>query len=332
MTDPAPPQPPADPAPEPELTADPTPSPWAPPPAPAPWTPSAPAPWRPPAAAASTPPGPDPTTPSGYDPATIWSAPTPTNLPPTGTSPTSHAPPTASPTGYAPPTAAPTGYAPPTAAPTGYAPTGYVVPGAYSTGYAPPPGYPTGDPPLPGYPTDPSAAGYPPPAWAGTPAPVRGRTNTGLVAVVVVLAVLLCGGAGVAVAGLLNWRGSTGPAAAPTLPPNGGAGGPVLPAPSEPDPTVRTGRQVVYQVSGDGPAEVSYLEYPNMPRQLGTTTLPWRVEFTMPDPGVVTVLAIRSEADPGKITCTILVDGEAVTTNSATGPHATTTCAALTLN
>lgn len=307
MTDPAPPQPPREPTP----AAEPTPSPWAPPPPPGPWAPTS-------GSADADPPV------SAY----------PTVDPPASAYPTVDPPVS----GYPHVDRTPSGY--PATDPTvpgypGADPGGAGYPPAYGyappAGYPPPPGYPPVHGPLPGYPADPSVSGYPPPAWAGTPAPVRGRANAGLVAVVVVLAVLLCGGAGVAVAGLVSWRGSAEPQAASTPPPSGQAGGPAVPE-SSPEPTTQPGRQVVYQVIGDGPAEVSYLEYPNMPRQIGATNLPWRVEFAMPDPGVVTVLAIRTGTGQGEITCKILVDGEEVITNSATGPYATATCAGLTMN
>ncbi|MEV4629038.1 MmpS family transport accessory protein [Micromonospora sp. NPDC049523] len=281
------------------------PAPPQPPPEPTPAADPTPSPWAPP-------PTPQPWSPTpGYPDAD----PTVSGYPGADTAAPGHPPAPGYPPG--------SGYAPPA----GYPPS----PG-YPAGQAPLPGYPAGQAPLPGYPADPSVAGYPPPAWAGTPAPVRGRTNTGVIAVVVVLAVLLCGGAGVAVAGLVSWRGSAQPQAASTPPPSGQAGGPVSAEPSPPEPTVQPGRQVVYQVIGDGPAEVSYLEYPNMPRQVGATALPWRVEFAMPEPGVVTVLAIRTGTGQGEITCNILVDGEVVITNSASGPYATATCAGLTMN
>ncbi|MFK3981182.1 MmpS family transport accessory protein [Micromonospora sp. NPDC050397] len=170
--------------------------------------------------------------------------------------------------------------------------------------------------------------------WPGPAEPVRRRAGTGLVALVAVVAALLCGGLGVTGALLVTRLGSDSPRSASTEPPSGQGGGPAVPSttePSAPDPSQFAGPRVSYQVVGDGPVQINYLEYPNFPRQVDALALPWQVEFAMPEPGVVTVLAIRASLEPGEITCRIVVDGEEVVRNTATGPYATATCAGLTL-
>jgi hypothetical protein len=202
----------------------------------------------------------------------------------------------------------PVNYAPPGQAPDyGYQSAPY-GPGDYQ---APPPGYP-------GYP------GYPPP-----PTPPR-RSNAPLIAVIVAVALLLCGG--VATTGILvahnigdRAREAAKPLTDPTVP--------VLPtdAPGLPtDLPTDAGQEihVTYQVTGDGPAEILYIEKLGAgPTRVDDAKLPWSFTTTMQTPAVVSIIAMRTGTTDGTVTCRALVDGKEVKkATSADNAFATAAC------
>jgi hypothetical protein len=161
------------------------------------------------------------------------------------------------------------------------------------------------------------------PAYPEGPPPRR--SNGPLLAVVVALAVLLIGGAGVAGVLLVN-RGEDGG--------DRTAGNPT-PAPSvdEPRPTTAAptrgdGRVVVYEVTGDGPVSIVYLKENGLTvAQARDADLPWRLELTLEeDAARVTVTAIRGALSDGTIECRVMVDGEEVEKRSGSGTFATVTC------
>jgi hypothetical protein len=220
----------------------------------------------------------------------------------------------------------------------GYPPPGPGYPPAGQGGYQAGPAYPAGPP---GY--NPAQPGYP-----GQPPNVTRRSNVPIVAVIVAVALLLCGG--IAVAGVLIVRSITEKAqeaidSIPTEPPK-----PNLPTefptglptdlptdlPGLPGlPTDGTGRTitVVYEVTGSGTADISYVEkLGETPKQAKGVKLPWRKEVSMTGATLVLVTAYRSGSGSGLLGCTATVDGEEVAKRSAEGSYAVATCTKLIFN
>jgi hypothetical protein len=196
--------------------------------------------------------------------------------------------------------------------PVNYAPPGYAP--DYGPGYQyPPPPYGAGD--------------YPP---AYPPAPAR-KSNAPLIAVVIAVALLLCGG--VSTAGILiahNVRTKAHdlakPLTDPTVPdvPDLPGGGFPTELPTD------TGKQiqVTYEVTGDGPAQIIYLsKLGASPTRVTDAKLPWRFTAPMETPTLISVVAVRADSDDGKLTCRALVDGKEVkTATSGDGSFATASC------
>jgi hypothetical protein len=221
----------------------------------------------------------------------------------------------------------------------GYDQQGYGQPGYGQQGYGRPP-----TPPL---------QGYNPVQPATSPAPRR--SNIPLVAVIVAVALLLCGGT--AVAGVLLVRNVTDrakealpdvptlPTAVPTVPtelptdlpalPTDVPGLPGLPTDANGDPYVPDGTtkiKVQYEVTGDGTADIAYIEkLGDSPKTVKKAELPWRKTVTMTGATVVSVVAIRSDTSAGPISCSAKVDGEQVAQRDAKGSFAVVTCSKLIL-
>jgi hypothetical protein len=223
----------------------------------------------------------------------------------------------------------------------------------YGTEYPPtaPFAAPAGNPPLgygSPYPGDPATyppGGYGPPGYGAPPPygpPRRRRSNVPLVALILAVAVLLCGGgvtATVMVARAVADRAKEAvkPITEPTLPqfpteapnlPGLPTDVPTLPTdlPGLPGTTERT-ITVTYEVTGDGPAEIGYVEKPgDTPKRITDAKLPWRVTTTMQSPAFVLVTAIRGDTDAGSISCRASVDGEQVAQSSRDGAFATVAC------
>jgi hypothetical protein len=228
------------------------------------------------------------------------------------------------------PYAAPPSYAPGSAQPYSAQPYG-------AESFTPPSGQePPGYPPTSAYPA------YSP-VHPGK-APGRRRSNAPLIAIIVVATLLLCGGVGVAGALLVGRAGDTiAGAADPVTPPPEDTPvekpAPPAPATRQPDPGDRddpTGPAaprdvtVVYEVTGDGPVDITYLEQANeLPKALRDVELPWRVKVTMEDALLVTVVAIRSGSSEGRIRCRALVDGKEVVKKSADGTFIVASCTKL---
>ncbi|MFF5291630.1 MmpS family transport accessory protein [Paractinoplanes globisporus] len=219
----------------------------------------------------------------------------------------------------------PVNYAPPGYTPDygqgGYPPAGYAAnaPGA-APGYAPAsaPGYPPGYPPgsAAGY-APASAPGYPP-GYAPPPPPPR-KSNAPLIAVILAVTLLLCGG--VATAGVLVARSvadKAKEAAAPItdLPTDE----PQLPGLPTNLPTDSNGHtvSVTYEVSGDGPVTIVYFDKVGAaPVRLTDVKLPWKVTTEVSTPALLEVVAVRAGTDQGTVDCRALVDGDEVASNSS---------------
>jgi len=239
------------------------------------------------------------------------------------------------------PYSAPPAYSPESAQPPhpGYpAQQGYAGQHGYAVqhgGYGPPPG--SGQPP-PGFGQPPPGYGQPPPGY-GQPPPKR--SNVPIVAVILAVALLLCGG--VATAGVLAFNRAkdraeealkpiTDPAFPTEIPQVPGLPTDVPDFPTDipnfPDPDA-TAKEitVVYEVTGDGPASIIYTEkLGESPKRLDNVDLPWQVETTMTGATLVSVTAIRSGTDTGAISCRATVDGEEVAQRTREGTFATASC------
>lgn len=219
--------------------------------------------------------------------------------------------------------------------------------------------------------------GYPPPSYAGQPAsgppgyappghvpPPPRRSNKPLIAVIVAVSVLLCGG--VITSGVLLVQRATekveevaAPILQPTLPavPTDAPGWPGFPGelptelptdlpglptdlPALPTdlpglPGLDAGRKftVTYEVKGDGPARIVYVErLRGTPKVLANVDLPWKVTTDMEGAAIVSIIAQRMGPGEGSITCRASVDGEEVVEQTTNGPVATTTCNKLVYN
>lgn len=177
--------------------------------------------------------------------------------------------------------------------------------------------------------------GPPPPP----PRPPR-RSNLPIVAVIVAVSLLLCGG--VATAGVLIYQQATDkakeivePITKPTLPalPSNPVNIPDLPTtvPTLPDlpgwPDSGKQVKVTYEVRGDGPIDIVYFaNISDGPKTISKPKLPWKFSTTMDGAAFVSVVAVRGSGDEGDISCRALVDGKEVVKSSKTGAFASVTC------
>jgi hypothetical protein len=234
--------------------------------------------------------------------------------------------------GYAPPPGdAPPGYPGPGYPGPGYPPPGYAAPGYGQPGYGQPgygqPGY--GQPGYgpPGY----GPPGYGPPGYGPPPR----KSNTPIVAVILAVTLLLCGG--IATAGVLiahNVADKAREAASapfddvPTTVPN-------LPGLPTDLPTDGTGRtiSVTYEISGDGPVSIVYLQkMGDAPVRLTDVALPWKFTTEVQTPALVSVVAVRLGTTDGTVKCRALIDGAEVrASTSSSSAFATVTCTHLAL-
>jgi hypothetical protein len=186
--------------------------------------------------------------------------------------------------------------------PPGYPPPAYGSPyDAYNNNYGAPPGY-----------------APPPPA----PRPPR-KSSVPIVAVIVAVTLLLCGG--VATAGVLIARNVTQRAEEAVKP----ITEPDLPALPTDVPGLTAKIDVTYEVSGEGPAsQLLYVETTGgSPKRLENVTLPWKFSGEMEAPALLLVTAIRLGEADGTISCRVLVNGEEVKQKtSETGTFGTASC------
>ncbi|MCW6008797.1 hypothetical protein K1W54_30280 [Micromonospora sp. CPCC 205371] len=162
------------------------------------------------------------------------------------------------------------------------------------------------------------------------PQPPRPRRSNGpLLAVVIALAVLLCGGSGVAGVLLVNRNNQPDD---PVTTPSSYAGRPSKESPSS-EPAGDGGRDVVYEVTGEGPATIVYVkEDGRTVVQESDVDLPWRLELTLDDSAALaTVTATRGLRSNGAVNCRLTIGGKEVAKKSASGTFATATCTKLVL-
>jgi hypothetical protein len=211
----------------------------------------------------------------------------------------------------------------------GYPAAGYPDAGHSAAGYPPPQGYQQGGYPPPGYPP----GGYPPHGYPGRPGPPPRKSNAPLIAVILAVTLLLCGG--VATAGVLMARAAAEKTKEavkplteiPTLDPE-------LPSLPTGVPGATRKITVTYEVSGEGPATILYFgKLGETPTRLDNVKLPWKFEVELETPAFLSVSAVRVDTTDGSITCRALVDGQEVKEGtSASGAFATATCNHFALN
>jgi Mycobacterium membrane protein len=239
------------------------------------------------------------------------------------------------------------------------------LPPAYQPGYAPlpPPGTaPEGYPGTAQFSTQPGYGPPPPPYGPGQPgqppAPPPRKSNAPLIAVILAVSALLCGGAvtaGVLVVNNVADRAKEAvkPITDPTVPtlPTDAPGLPTdlpglptdLPGLPTDLPSLPTdlpgipgsGKKITveYEVTGDGPAEIVYTEkLGESPKRVSKAKLPWKKKVTMEGAALVSVAAVRSATDSGTISCRATVDGEEVAQRTREGTFATVSCVKMVLD
>jgi hypothetical protein len=168
------------------------------------------------------------------------------------------------------------------------------------------------------------------PAVAGRRAfaPGWGRNNMPLVAVIVVASLLLCGGT--VVTGVLVARQFIGEGDPPS---SSASGGQPAPPSGSAEPAAKaaldTSASVVYEVTGDGQANITYLEESGIwTKTENNVQLPWRVELRPARVTVLSLVAIRTGtgSPSGKVACRALVDGREIVKNSGAGRFGTAAC------
>ncbi|MFD0518330.1 MmpS family transport accessory protein [Paractinoplanes durhamensis] len=219
-------------------------------------------------------------------------------------------------------------------APPGYSPD-YGQTYQQPQGYPPPQGYQQPQ----GYPVPPDGyGGYPPPGYPGQspyapPQPPPRRSNAPIIAVILAVALLLCGG--VATAGVLIARNAKDKVdeAVGSLP----TSVPEVPALPTDLPTVGSGSgrpiTVTYEVDGDGPVSIVYIEkIGEAPKRLENVQLPWKFSVKAEVPALLSIVVLRVATSEGTVSCRALVDGDEVKQNeSASSNVATTSCVQLVL-
>jgi hypothetical protein len=150
----------------------------------------------------------------------------------------------------------------------------------------------------------------------------------------VVLVLVLCAGACVAGYAFLRdtadsvERAVAEATSAPTRTPRA-----TEPSPSDRQPLLPPGSgepaTVVYEVTGDGPASITYVDESGLPTQALNVELPWRTEVTMRNRAFIMLIALRSEAGDGAIGCRLTIDGREVAKTDASGGFATVDCTSI---
>jgi hypothetical protein len=202
-----------------------------------------------------------------------------------------------------------------------------------------PDGYPPTEqfPPVPGYGAQ-QVYEQPPGPPPSYPPPPSKRSKAPLIAVLIAVTLLLCAGGVTAVVLAVNKATDKAKEAIndlPTAPPDLNV--PDVPTqlptdlpnvPGLPDQSATV--TVEYEVTGDGPAQIFYVEEGGQsPKQLTNQQLPWTKTITVQGVGLISVVAGRLGFSDGDITCSIKVDGKEVASKSGTGNVATTECTKL---
>ncbi|MFI5492610.1 MmpS family transport accessory protein [Actinoplanes sp. NPDC051859] len=85
--------------------------------------------------------------------------------------------------------------------------------------------------------------------------------------------------------------------------------------------------EVEYEVTGDGPVEIVYMEdLGKEPKRVSDAKLPWRKTVKLRGSSLVSVVAVRGNITDGSISCSAKVNGEEVAQKTSTGTFITATC------
>ncbi|MFI1993307.1 MmpS family transport accessory protein [Actinoplanes sp. NPDC020271] len=178
--------------------------------------------------------------------------------------------------------------------------------------------------------------GYAPPGHGprspyGPPPPAPRRSNAPLIALILAVSLLLCGG--VVTTGVLLFRRASDKAkeVAQQIPTTLPTKAPTV-APSTPGSSAKI--TVKYEVSGDGPATVIYTEkLGGLPKTVNDAALPWKLALEMEEGlAFASVSALRTSLQDGSITCRATIDGKTVSEHTTSGIGATATCNKVTFN
>ncbi|WP_436523927.1 MmpS family transport accessory protein [Actinoplanes sp. HUAS TT8] len=184
--------------------------------------------------------------------------------------------------------------------------------------------------------------GYAPPGYGPQgpygppPPPAPRRSNVPLIALILAVSLLLCGGV-VTTGVLLVQRASDKaekaaqkiPTALPTNVPT------ALPSDLPNVPGLSDGKPITvnYEVTGDGPATIIYTEkLGGLPKTVNDAKLPWKLSVTMDGVSFVSVSALRTSLEDGSISCKATINGATVSQHDASGLGATATCNKFTFN
>jgi hypothetical protein len=167
------------------------------------------------------------------------------------------------------------------------------------------------------------------------------------VAVIVAVALLLCGGAATAAVLIArNAANSAKEAIKPITHPVVPTEVPTFPGVPTELPTLPTdlpnlpglpnsGKKitVAYEVTGDGPAEILYTtKLGEKPIRVQHAKLPWRFTTTMDGAALISVSAVREGPDDGTIKCRASIDGDQAAQASRDGAFAVVSCTKFVLN
>ena len=190
----------------------------------------------------------------------------------------------------------------------------------------------------PGYGPPPS---YGPPPGYGAPPPAPKRSNVPLVVVLIAVTLLLCAGGVTSVVLLVNRATEKAQETIDSLPdpnlPNLPTEVPNLPTglptdlptdlPNLPDLDPNQQLEVEYEVTGDGPVEIIYIEkLGGDPKRVRNASLPWRKKLTIKGSALVSVVAVRGSTSEGTLSCSAKVDGKEVAQKTSTGTFITASC------
>jgi hypothetical protein len=113
----------------------------------------------------------------------------------------------------------------------------------------------------------------------------------------------------------------------PTLPTDLPTDLPELPTGIPNAPGKGTALKVEYEVTGDGPVEIVYMdELGKDPKRVRNASLPWRKKLTLHGSALISVVAVRGSTSEGSVSCRATVDGQEVAQKTSTGTFITATC------
>ena len=99
----------------------------------------------------------------------------------------------------------------------------------------------------------------------------------------------------------------------------------IVVATSKPEPRIPTTRSVVYEVTGTASAVSVTLSSATGSEQASNRAVPLRVTYVLP-PGAFAYISAQNENGCGDVSCSISVNGQVISRNSAFGGYTIATC------